>query len=288
MRSGTTSSRHSGTPETSAAAHAIERGADSRRLRRQRQRRYRRAMSFLFRKSVEMPTAETALPGRSARSSSPAPTSCSTLRSPRRSRRASSGSSSGWGASGAPSASTGRPRASTPPRWDTPAASPRTRHTKRCARAARGTRRSCSPSSIPAKTSYEEMLRIFWEGHDPTQGMRQGNDVGTQYRSAIYWHDQRQFDLAVATRDMYDAELRRAGYGRDDGHPRGRAVLLRRGLPPAVPRGEPERVATPVRQRQRRASHNRSPLRASCPAGLLVDARLDRRSSRSGRHPARR
>ena len=64
----------------------------------------------------------------------------------------------------------------------------------------------------PAKTSFEEMLRIFWEGHDPTQGMRQGNDVGTQYRSAIYWHDQRQFDLAVATRDMYDAELRRAGY----------------------------------------------------------------------------
>jgi peptide-methionine (S)-S-oxide reductase len=64
----------------------------------------------------------------------------------------------------------------------------------------------------PAKTSYEEMLRVFWEGHDPTQGMRQGNDVGTQYRSAIYWHDQRQFDLAVATRDMYDAELRRAGY----------------------------------------------------------------------------
>jgi peptide-methionine (S)-S-oxide reductase len=64
----------------------------------------------------------------------------------------------------------------------------------------------------PAKTSYEEMLRIFWEGHDPTQGMRQGNDVGTQYRSAIYWHGQAQFELAVASRDMYDAELRRAGY----------------------------------------------------------------------------
>ena len=64
----------------------------------------------------------------------------------------------------------------------------------------------------PTKTSYEEMLRIFWEGHDPTQGMRQGNDVGSQYRSAIYWHGQRQFDLAVSSRDMFDAELRRAGY----------------------------------------------------------------------------
>jgi peptide-methionine (S)-S-oxide reductase len=64
----------------------------------------------------------------------------------------------------------------------------------------------------PAKTSFMEMLRIFWEGHDPTQGMRQGNDVGTQYRSAIYWHGQEQFEVAVASRDAYDAELRRAGY----------------------------------------------------------------------------
>ena len=47
-----------------------------------------------------------------------------------------------------------------------------------------------------AQTSYEEMLRVFWEGHDPTQGMRQGNDVGTQYRSAIYWHGEEQRRLA--------------------------------------------------------------------------------------------
>jgi peptide-methionine (S)-S-oxide reductase len=65
----------------------------------------------------------------------------------------------------------------------------------------------------PAKTSYEEMLKIFWEGHDPTQGMRQGNDVGTQYRSAIYWTSEAQRDAALATRDLCQGELARAGYG---------------------------------------------------------------------------
>jgi peptide-methionine (S)-S-oxide reductase len=65
----------------------------------------------------------------------------------------------------------------------------------------------------PARTSSDEMLRIFWEGHDPTQGMRQGNDIGTQYRSAIFWHDERQRDAALATRDMFQTELTRAGYG---------------------------------------------------------------------------
>lgn len=66
----------------------------------------------------------------------------------------------------------------------------------------------------PSRVTYEELLRVFWEGHDPTQGMRQGNDRGTQYRSAIYWHDERQRDTALATRDMFQAELDRAGYGR--------------------------------------------------------------------------
>jgi peptide-methionine (S)-S-oxide reductase len=64
-----------------------------------------------------------------------------------------------------------------------------------------------------AQTSYEELLRIFWEGHDPTQGMRQGNDVGTQYRSGIYWTTEAQRDAALASRDMFQAELSRAGYG---------------------------------------------------------------------------
>ena len=64
----------------------------------------------------------------------------------------------------------------------------------------------------PAKTSYEEMLRLFWENHDPTQGMRQGNDVGTQYRSAIYWTSNAQREAAEASRTAYTKRLRGAGY----------------------------------------------------------------------------
>jgi peptide-methionine (S)-S-oxide reductase len=65
----------------------------------------------------------------------------------------------------------------------------------------------------PARTSYDEMLRIFWEGHDPTQGMRQGNDRGTQYRSAIYWATEAERDAALASRDMFQQELAKSGYG---------------------------------------------------------------------------
>ncbi len=65
----------------------------------------------------------------------------------------------------------------------------------------------------PNATSYEEMLRVFWESHDPTQGMRQGNDRGTQYRSGLYYYDDRQKDLALRSRDAFQAELRTAGYG---------------------------------------------------------------------------
>jgi peptide-methionine (S)-S-oxide reductase len=65
----------------------------------------------------------------------------------------------------------------------------------------------------PTKITYEELLRHFWEGHDPTQGMRQGNDVGTQYRSAIYWLDDAQRAAAEASRDMYAAQLKASGYG---------------------------------------------------------------------------
>jgi peptide-methionine (S)-S-oxide reductase len=65
----------------------------------------------------------------------------------------------------------------------------------------------------PAQISYEEILRTFWEGHDPTQGHRQGNDVGTQYRSALYWTTPAQREAVLASRDAYEARLAEAGYG---------------------------------------------------------------------------
>jgi peptide-methionine (S)-S-oxide reductase len=64
-----------------------------------------------------------------------------------------------------------------------------------------------------ALTSYEDMLKLFWEGHDPTQGMRQGNDVGSQYRSAILWNDEAQKAAAEASRDIYQARLTQEGHG---------------------------------------------------------------------------
>jgi peptide-methionine (S)-S-oxide reductase len=62
-------------------------------------------------------------------------------------------------------------------------------------------------------TSYEEMLKLFWEGHDPTQGMRQGHDVGTQYRSMILWEGEAQRLAAEASRDVYQRMLQKAGHG---------------------------------------------------------------------------
>jgi peptide-methionine (S)-S-oxide reductase len=65
----------------------------------------------------------------------------------------------------------------------------------------------------PKRVTYEQLLKVFWENHDPTQGMRQGNDVGSQYRSAIYTYSDAQLDAAKRSRDMYQKVLADAGYG---------------------------------------------------------------------------
>ena len=66
----------------------------------------------------------------------------------------------------------------------------------------------------PDVISYEDLLKVFWEGHDPTQGMRQGNDVGTQYRSGIYTYSDAQKAAAEETRVMFESQLGKAGYGK--------------------------------------------------------------------------
>lgn len=65
----------------------------------------------------------------------------------------------------------------------------------------------------PRKTGFDALLAVYWEGHDPTQGFRQGNDVGTQYRSAIYTTTDSQLERARASKDLYQVELHRAGFG---------------------------------------------------------------------------
>ena len=65
----------------------------------------------------------------------------------------------------------------------------------------------------PALVSFDQLLQTFWESHDPTQGMRQGNDAGTQYRSVIYCDTQAQYDAAIASRDAYQQRLSDAGFG---------------------------------------------------------------------------
>jgi peptide-methionine (S)-S-oxide reductase len=65
----------------------------------------------------------------------------------------------------------------------------------------------------PKAVSYDELLKAFWEGHDPTQGMRQGNDAGTQYRSAIYAYGDKQLEAAEKSKEMFQQALSKKGYG---------------------------------------------------------------------------
>ena len=118
----------------------------------------------------------------------------------------------------------------------------------------------------PKKISYETLLKTFWEGHDPTQGMRQGNDVGTQYRSGIYTFSPAQKKAAEASKAMYEngageAALRRHHH-RDRRCP---AVLLRRGLSPAVSGQEPVRLLRAGRHRRVLPDRHR---RQAGPAGV--------------------
>ena len=103
----------------------------------------------------------------------------------------------------------------------------------------------------PKVVTYEELLKVFWEAHDPTQGMRQGNDTGSQYRSAIYTYGDAQAKAAGAVegdvRAGAEGQRLRPDHDRD---PCGAGVLLRRGLSPAVPRQESRRLLRPRRHRR--------------------------------------
>ena len=118
----------------------------------------------------------------------------------------------------------------------------------------------------PKKISYESLLKTFWEGHDPTQGMRQGADVGTQYRSGIYTFTPEQRKAAEASKAMYQQELTEKRYGTITTEIVDAAgVLLRRGLPSAISGEESLRLLRPRRHRRVVPDRHRRQARAGRP-----------------------
>jgi peptide-methionine (S)-S-oxide reductase len=170
-------------------------------------------MSFLFRHKTEMPTREDALPGRDERM--PVPERHFVLGTPLEppfpegTEQAIFGLGCFWGAErsfwqtpGVYTTAVGYAGGFTPNPTYEEVCSGRTGHNEVVLVVFR-----------PEEVSYEELLRVFWEGHDPTQGMRQGNDVGTQYRSGIYTFSDAQSQAAKASRERYAERLSAAGYG---------------------------------------------------------------------------
>ena len=126
----------------------------------------------------------------------------------------------------------------------------------------------------PSVVTYERLLKTFWENHDPTQGFRQGNDVGTQYRSAIFTHGEAQLAAATASRDMFERQLGASGYGTITTEIREAPdVLLRRGVPPAVPFQGPQRLLPEPRDGREAAGRLRGHAAAVRGLGAYLDGR---------------
>ncbi len=168
---------------------------------------------FLFRKSLEIPAAKDALPGRA----NPIPTAENhfVLKTPIKGpypaghKQAIFGLGCFWGAErkfwelpGVYTTAVGYAAGHTPNATYEEVCSGRTGHNE-----------VVLVVYDPAKISFEQLLKTFWESHDPTQGMRQGNDIGTQYRSGIYVSDPEQRKAALASKTEYDRALKAQGYG---------------------------------------------------------------------------